>query len=62
MYISNYRLQKKRSDKCLENPVSGDRSTSKMVNGPKHCCNLGDGNFIRFIDHCEHNSVRKTLF
>ena len=30
-------------------------STKNMVNGKKHCCNLGDGTFIIFIDHSEHN-------
>ena len=30
-----------------------------MVNGLKHCCNMHDGTFTIFIDHCEHNSVKK---
>ena len=30
-----------------------------MVNGLKHCCNMHDGTFAIFIDHCENNSVKK---
>ena len=33
-----------------------------MVNGPKHCWNLNDSNFIIFIDNGESNSVGKCLF
>ena len=42
-------------------PVSEDPSTSNMVNGPKHYFNQDDGTFTIFVDHCEHNSVDKSL-
>ena len=38
--------------KCPKNSVSKETSTSNMVNGPIHCCNLGEGTFTLFIDHC----------
>ena len=37
MYLGKYRLAKTWLDNCLKGPVSGDPSTSNMVNGPKHC-------------------------
>ena len=61
MYFRNCGLRKRCLKKCLKNPVSEDPSTSNMVNGPKHCCNVEDGSFTIFIDHCEHNSVGKSL-
>ena len=61
MYFRNYGLCKRWLDKCVKNPVSVDPSTSNMVNGPKHCCNVEDGSFTLFIDHSEHNSVGKSL-
>ena len=50
------------NSKCLKNPVLEDPSTSYMGNGPKHCCILDDGIFATSIDHCEHNSIGKSLF
>ena len=37
-------------------------STSNMVNGPKHYCNLDDSTFTKFVDHCERNLIWKWLF
>ena len=51
---------KKVIDKCLKNPHSEDPYKRNMVNHPKHCYNLDDGNFILFVDHCENNSVVKS--
>ena len=62
MYFQNYGLQKRLLDQCLKNLLAGDASTSNMVNGPNCWCNLDEGTFTIFIDHCEHNSVEKTLF
>ena len=50
-----YRLQKAWLDACLKSPVSEDPSRRNMVNGPKHCCNLNESTFTKFIDHCEDN-------
>ena len=62
MYFRNYKPQKRLLDEYLKNPVSQDPSTSNMENGPKHSCNVDDSTFTIFIDHCEHNSVGKSLF
>ena len=62
MYFRNYGLQKRWLDEGLKNPVSDDPSTSNMINGPKHCCNLEDDTFTIFIDHFEINLVGKSLF
>ena len=48
-------------DKCLKSLVSEDPLTSKMVKGQKHCWDLNDSTFPRFIDHCERYSVGKCL-
>ena len=61
MYFGNYELRKRRLDKCLKNPVSVVPSTSNMVKGPKHFCNVQDGSLTIFIDDCRHNSVGKSL-
>ena len=61
MYFGNYGVCKRWLDKCVKNPVSEDPSTSNMVNGPKHCYNVDDGTCTIFIDHCENNSVGKSL-
>ena len=42
-------------DKSLKSPVSDERSTSNMVNVPKHCRNLHHSNFTIFIGHWEGN-------
>ena len=48
-------------DKCLKSPVSEDPSTRNMVNELKHCWNLNGSTFTIIFDHCEGNSVRKSL-
>ena len=48
-------------DKCLKLPVSEDPSRSNMVNVPKHGLNLYHIVFLKFIDHCQDNWVRKRL-
>ena len=53
MYFRNYRLRKNGASECY--------FTNNMVNGHKHCWDLDDGTFNKFIDHCEHNSVGKSL-
>ena len=40
MCFQNYRLQERRLDECLKNPLSGDLSTSNRLKGPKHYWNL----------------------
>ena len=55
-------LRKMWLDKCLKSSVSEDPSTRNMANGPKHCWNLNSSTFVIFIDHCERNSVVKSLF
>ena len=62
MYFPNYGVRKTLLDECLKNIVSEDPAAKNMVNAPKHCCNMDDGTFTIFIDHCEHESVRKSLF
>ena len=61
MYFVNYRLQKRSLDKCLKNPVSEEPYIRNTRNGPKHCGNLEDGTFTISGNHCEHNSVGKSL-
>ena len=45
----------------LKIPVLEDPLKSNMVKGPKHCWNLNDSTFTMFIDHCQGNSVGKSL-
>ena len=45
------RTPKRWLDKCLKSPVSDYRSTSNMINVPKHCWNLHHSTFIIFLDH-----------
>ena len=61
MYFWTYALRNTWLDKCLKSPVSEDHSRSNMVNGPKHSKNLGNCTFTIFIDHCEVNSIWKSL-
>ena len=61
MYFWTYGLGKARLDKCLKSLVSGDPSTTNMVNWPKHCWNLNDSTFTIFIYPCERNSVGNSL-
>ena len=51
MYFRNYGLRKKWLDKSLKSPISQDPSTGNMVNGRKHCFNLNNSIFTKFIDH-----------
>ena len=55
-------LQKTWLDKCLKSHVLGKPSTDNMANGLKYCCNLNGNTFTIFINHCERNCVRKSLF
>ena len=62
MYFQKYGLRKRWLDKCLKNLVSEDTFTSNIAKGLKRCCNVSDSTITTFIDHCEHNSVVKSLF
>ena len=55
MCFRNYGLRKTCLDKCLKSPVSGDHSTSNMLNGPKHCWNLNNSTLNIFINDIEGN-------
>ena len=61
MYFRNYGRPKTWLDQWLKSPVSEDPSKSFMVNTPKHCSNLKDSSFTRFIDHCEDNRRTKSF-
>ena len=61
MYWGTYRLRKAWLNKRLKISLSEDFTMSNMVNGPKHCWNLHDSTFIKYIDNCEGNSVGKSL-
>ena len=61
MYFWSYGFWKTWLDKCLKSPASEDPSTSNMVNRPKHCWNIIDSTATIFINHCENNSVGKSL-
>ena len=56
------RLRKTSLGKFLKSRVSEDRSKHNITNVLKHCCNLNDSTFTVFINHCEDNCVRKSLF
>ena len=62
MYFLNYGLRKTWLDQWLNSPVSEDPSKSNMVNPPKHCSNLKDSSFTKFIDPCEDNRRIKSFF
>ena len=62
MYFRNLGLRKPSLDKCLKSGVSEDPSTDNIADGLKHCCNLNDSTLTIFINHCEGNCVRKSLF
>ena len=55
MYFRNYGPRKTWLGKCLKSPVLEEPLTSNVINGPKHCFNLNDSTFTKFIDHCEGN-------
>ena len=61
IYFWTYWLQETWLDICLKRPVSQDRLTSNMFNGPKHCPKLNDSIFAIFIDPCESISGLKSL-
>ena len=61
MYIWTSGFQKTWLDKCLKTPLSDNPSTSKMVNGPKHCSKLNDSTFTIFIDPSEGNLGWQSL-
>ena len=61
MYFRNYGLPKTLLYQCLKSPVSEDPTKSNMVNAPKHCSNLRDTSFARFINHWEVNCLTKSL-
>ena len=52
MYFENYGPRKTLLDQCLKSRVSRYPSESNMVTAPKHCSNVNESSFIRFIDHC----------
>ena len=54
-------LRKMGLDKFLKSSVSQDLSTNSMINRTKPCLNLEDSTFTKFLDHCEGNSVGKSL-
>ena len=62
MYLRKYEIEKTELDNCLKSPVSGDSSTSNMVNGLQHCWNMNNSIFTISIDHREDNWVGKGLF
>ena len=55
-------LRKMWLNKCIKSRLSEDPLTNKMGNGSKYCCNLNESTFTIFINHCERNCVRKSLF
>ena len=61
MFFWIYGLGKTVLDNFLKSLVSKDRSTSNMVNGPKHCWNLNESTFTMLIDPCEGNSGWKNF-
>ena len=48
MYFWTYGLQKTWFDKCLKSPISGDHSTSNMVNRTQLCGNLNNST-LRYL-------------
>ena len=61
MYFGNYLLPKTLLDQCLKSHVSKTPSKSNRVNAPKHCSNLKDSPFTRFIDHWAVNCPTNSL-
>ena len=61
MYFQNYGPRKTVLCQCLKSIFSRDASKSKIVNAPKHCWNVKDSSFTKFIDHCERNCLTNTL-
>ena len=61
MYFGNYGLPKTWLDHCLKSPISEYPSKSNMANAPKHCSNLKDSPFTKFIDHWQVSCPTKSL-
>ena len=61
MYFWSYRLRKTWLDKCLKSLISKEPLRSNMLNGSKHSWNLNNSTLTSFIDHCESNSIGKSL-
>ena len=61
MYFLSYGLPKTWLDQFLKTPVSKDPTKSNMVNAPKHCPNLRDTSFTRFINYWEVKCLTKGL-
>ena len=61
MYFRNYGLPKTWLDQCVKSPVSEHPSKSNMLNAPKHCSNLKDTPFKKFLHHWELNCTTKSL-
>ena len=61
MYFWTYGLQDTWLDKYLKRDTREVPLTSNMVNGPKHCSELNESSFTKFIDPCESNSDWKSL-
>ena len=55
MCLRNSGLRKTWLDKSLKSPVSDNRFTGNLVNGPKHCFNVNHRTVPILIDHCGGN-------
>ena len=62
MYLRNYRDRKIWLDKNLESPLSEDPYTDNRENGSRHCGNLNDSTFTKFIKRCKGSCIGKSLF
>ena len=62
MYFRNQGLQKTSLDQCLKSRVLEDPSADDITSGLKSCWNLNDRHFTIFINDCEGNCTRKSLF
>ena len=62
MYFWKYWLRKIWLNKCLKSRVSEDPKKDNMANAPKHCSNLSDSSFTKFINHCEGSPLEKVSF
>ena len=62
MYFPNTRHRTVWLDKKLKSRVSEDPSTDNKETGSRHCSNLNDGTFKKFINHCKTSCIEKGLF
>ena len=62
MYLRKYRLRKIWLDKYLTSRVSEDPYTDNKENGLRHCSNLNDSTFTKFIKRCEGSCIGRILF